>query len=303
MSDLEEAVHVALQEVRSLRQRVGEASGGCHEASGYVAKLSERLAADAEALHLAVAELDKTVQAGEQHLSDEMVAAEPALTDIVNASHEAGNQGLQTLQAESTALDELAHHIQGIGPQVAALAETAEAASRAALARAEVVADALNQAMDDAEQLLSIEFASVIADMGRELDTTTTAILSLLNDLCPSILQEQEKDFQVKTDQARQAMDDLFPAMSGHADEVSAYCVEKVTTLADEDLDEIESQVRALDGELENATRLAAEKNAEIARAGQALAERQLANGEAATQVDGALQDVRGRWVLFGFSI
>jgi hypothetical protein len=301
VSTLEEAAHAALQEMQTLREHVGQASGACHEASGYVATLSERAHADLEALHHAVEELAKTVEQDSQHLIDEMTAAESALTSVVNDSHDAGGQGQQALQTEAHGFDELAQHVQGIGPQVSALAQSAETASRAALARAAEIADALHHAIDEAEQLLSVEFASAIADMGHELETTTTAILSLLNDRCPSILQESDQAFATKQEEIQHAMDRQWPEMAQHAEKVESYCVEKLGSLVEEATGEIENRAHAVQSELESLTLLAREKDGELAKLAQTLTAQQHRCVDGAKHAADAFQDVLGRWMLLGY--
>lgn len=305
VNDLEEAAHAALTNVRTLQERVLEARSGCEESSSRVANLSERFESDREVLRQAVSELDKSVEDASRQLSDDVVAAEEALTEIATASHQAGAEGQQALDIESSALEDLAQHLHGIDPQLTALAGTAAAASRAALERAAAIVESLSQVVDDAEQLL-FEFASALAEMGREVEDTATAAVSLLEDRCLASLQEKQKDFEAKTDAAREVIDRVFEDMRRHAGEVAAYGVETFGMLVGEESEEmkdIETQAQALESDLVNLTRVVVAKTAEIERAGEAVVDRQWTNDESAKALGQRLDEFRVRWALFGFSV
>ena len=302
VNNLEEAAHAALTNIRALQERVVEARSGCEESSGRVANLSERLESDRDLLRQAVAELDETVEAASRQLSGDAVAAEEALTETATASQHAGAGGKQALDIESSALDDLAQHLHGIDPQLTGLAGTAAAASRAALERAAAIGESLSEVVADAEQLL-LEFASALAEMGREVENTVTVTASLIEDQCLASLQDKQRDFEAKTDAAREVIDRAFEDMRRHAGEVAAYGVEAFETLVGEEMEDIETRAQALEVDIVDLTRVVAAKTAEIERAGVAVVDRQSANDESAKALGQRLDESRALWATFGFSV
>lgn len=301
MTDLQEAAHVALQEVRTLRERMGATLDECTQASDEVAQLGERLAAERSALRDAGDELGHAVEDATRRLADEMNAAAPAVAEVAEGCRETGRQGQQELQAAASSLQGAAQHLEAVGPQLGNLADAAESASRAALLRAAAVADALAQAIDDAEQL-SEDVASAFEDLGSALEDTLVAVLAVLTDQVPPILREKEMELESRTAEVRRAADRLLPEMAAHVDAVSEYTLERLEALVEETTDELlQGPAQVLLDELENATRTAASRSADVGSASDAVAARQAGNAEDARRLERTLQGVRAGWSTLGF--
>jgi hypothetical protein len=128
-------------------------------------------------------------------------------------------------------------------------------------------------------------------------------VRSLLEDLAPSLLAEKEKDFEEKTGEVRAFIDEELPHLQEHASAVADYSVDKMEDLLDHALDAIEPEERELENDLQELATLAGEKHTDIDQAGDALEKQMATNvGEAKTLAQ-ALEDVRGRWALFGFNV
>ncbi|MET0556027.1 MAG: hypothetical protein ABW221_23510 [Vicinamibacteria bacterium] len=301
MTDLQEAAQLALQEVRMLRERLGAALDECTQASGEVAQLGERLAGERSALRDASDELGQAVEDATQRLTDEMNAAAPAVAEVAEGCRETGRQGQHQLQAAASSLDGAAQHLRAIGPQLGAIADTAESASHAALERAAAIAEALEDAIDGAVQL-SEDIASAFDDLGSALEDTFVAVLAVLRDQVPPILREKETEFESRTGEVRAAADRLLPDMAAHVDEVSEYSLQRLDALVEETTsDLLQGPVQALLDDLENATRTAAARSADVAGASDAVVARQAADAEAARRLETALQGVRAGWSTLGF--
>ena len=206
-------------------------------------------------------------------------------------------------ESESSALDDLAQHVQDIGPRIAALAEAAEAASRAALQRAAAIADELNQLVDDAEQLLTTDLGAALAEMMQEVETAAAEIRDVLDHRCPELLLQGETDFGAKMSEAEDLAKRVLAGMEYHADEVAGHAVEKLGQIVDQEMGAIEAESRTLEGELENLTALATEKTAELERAGESMTNEMRDNGADAKAAEQALEEIRARWITFGFAL
>jgi DNA repair exonuclease SbcCD ATPase subunit len=302
VGELEEPAHTALLKVRALRTQMEEAKEGCEQSADRLAKWSETLKTDREALHDAVEELGKATEAKAQQLADNLTEADAALAEIAAECAGAGSQGRQLLDAEAEADVQLTHHLDEMGPRITALADAAETASREALERAGTIADALEEATQGLEEMLT-SFASVLEEMTTEVENTGIAIRSLLEGRAPTILAEKEKEFEQKTGEIRALIDGVFPDMKNHADTVVTYSVDKLETMIDEVVDVLELEERTLEADLKELSGVATEKETALDSAGDGLTERMRNNVTGAETLEQALQDTRGRWVLFGFSV
>ncbi len=301
MSDLETTAPAALEQVRPLRERLDDIDHECETAAAHVAALRERLTADRTALHDAVEALAHTVEDASQRLADGSNAAEAALAAIANASHETGATGAQTLQTQSTALAGAAGELSGLAPQVTALAEAAAVASQAALDGIERITSGLAQAIDAAEQLLSIDLASLYADSRRALEAASTELLAVLHDRCPALLAEKEQDWHGKLDEVHGMVVETFTLMETHAGDVAEYTEQATRQLGEEQLDHAAQEAEALRGGLDALAHALADDKGRLQVASEMVVESLQTTSQAAKVAEQKLHEVRGRWGLEGF--
>jgi DNA repair exonuclease SbcCD ATPase subunit len=301
--DWANATHAALLKVRVLRERLDDAEKHCEASTAQVSRLTEVVEQDRKALHDAMEELDTAAEEAAKLVTDDVTAAEAGVGDIAKAAHEAGIEGLQALDVESSALEAFGHHVQEIGPRVAALADAAEAASKAALARAAAIADELSQLVQTAEELLKTNLAAAVAEMLQHIETTEAEVAHVLREQCPQILLESEDHFGARMSEVQDLVDRVFPDLEKHADEVATYTVEKLEQLVDHTMDEVEANARTVEEAVNDLGGLATEKDGDIVRAGEATVKALHDDVQDAKAVEDAFADVRARWMTFGFAL
>jgi hypothetical protein len=300
--DLTRAAHAAVVGMRLFRERVGDAREGCEEAAERIIALNDTLESDRKSLHEAAQELAQDVEEAGKRLSDDVAAAEVALGEVAQLCSDTGAEAHQVLDTEAAALAGIANPLRELAPQITSLAESAAAASRAAVERADAIARELATLVDEVERFLTEDVAPALENMAHEIEDMVEPVQKVLDIYAPAKLQAAEDAFKDRINEADKVVSGTFAQLEEHADQVAEYVVSQMETLVAKEMDALEDETRTLEGDLENLTGLAAEKRAALEQSGQSMASTMASNGEAAQEVEQALLQIRGRWVTFGFA-
>jgi hypothetical protein len=277
-----------------------EGRAACEQSLAPLGKLADTLHDDQTALHEAVAELEKGVEESAKQLSDDVTAAEAAMSELAGAVKDAAAQAHHALDAEAGALKGLAEHLTLIDAQVDILATAAVDASQTALERANSVADALGNALEDAEGYLS-DFVAFLEEMKREVESAVVAAGSVTAHQCPKAMEEAAQDFAVKSGEIPVVLKTKFAELEKHAEEVAEYSLGQFREFVDEEKSSVEEKLQTVAIDLEELTRQAAQETSDIATAGGSLDADLRDNVKAAEDAEQALHRIRRRWALFGF--
>jgi hypothetical protein len=96
--------------------------------------------------------------------------------------------------------------VEGVGSELEAVVSAAEAAGQAAMARADDLEEALRGLMDEAEQRVSINYASFLSELRESSVERAGQVRGLLERACVALLEDRERSWEEK----RRACDDLL---------------------------------------------------------------------------------------------
>jgi hypothetical protein len=301
VSDLEEAAFLAVQAVHGLRDGVAQAQAGCDESLKHVTELSARLASDREGLAEAVSGLEESVTRARQRLFHEGKDVELALQSLAGQAASVDAQARAPLEAESSGLSGLAEHTGEVRARLEELAAAADSASQAAVARASEIEAAVEQLVEQAEHMVSVDLPAWIVELGREVEASVQRATAFLSELCPALLADKEKDWDAKMAEARATLDKTFTDMHGHAEELVAYALESCADLVGAAVDDAQTQVATLEVELTELGRSVTSTMEDLAPRADALADAARDVAADAHAVAEGLTDTLGRWSRWGF--
>jgi hypothetical protein len=238
--NLDEAAFEAVTMMRQLLAAVAEARSSCTQALADVTMLATQLDTDRSGLA-------QSLQATEQQLTDlganvssALSDAQPKLASVAAQALAIGQPDLasgtpapvvgltasQGLDAEGAALRQLAESVGGIGTELETIVSAAETSGQAALARAAAVEEALRVVMDEAEQLVSIRYASYLSGLRDAAAARAVRMEPLLEQACVALLDDRQLEWDEKLRTCRELLDRLFDDMETHADALVAEALE-----------------------------------------------------------------------------
>lgn len=307
---LEEAAHVAVLAVRSLVDTVGQARDHCRLVLDEVTAQSQRLAADRSELQQALDALEHTLDDLGQRIPQDASDAETALASLHQGAAEIGpvppnvpgvqSTAADTIDVESEGLEQLAERVRQAGPSLEPIVTAAEAASQAALDRADAIEEALRQAMDDAEQMVSLRLAAGMAETRESLSERAEKVSAVLTAACPAFLDEREAQWDDRWSQAHQLLEKFFADMQQHAEALAEEVMEGCAARVVQVVEEAATASAAIEMGL-------LELGATLSRAGDCLNEtpafssRLVAIATGARAAAEAVQATLERWCGFGF--
>jgi hypothetical protein len=206
------------------------------------------------------------------------------------------------MDAETETVESLANLLTELGPKVQEVAEAAEAASRAALEEAAAIGKALEQTVDKVEQLVSVDFAFLVAELRQHVEAAVGSVISFMSETCDQMLDKKEAEWREKLAAVRELMETSIEKVEVHTKEVGTHTEEKWTKLLGDELAEIEGEANTLIGELGSFTKAVEQKEAQVKVAASMVEERQQQNADAVANVERELNNVRGRWGTFGIT-
>jgi len=301
MSKVEDAAAAAVAQVRPLHENLVEIERESLQATKYIESLHQRLAADRAALREAVADLVHGAQEVGQKLAHGAPAAGAAIQALGAACQDIASQAAPEVQTEAGRLDSTAAALDVIDPHVTELAGATEAAVKAALQHVTEIEQGLAHAIEAAEQLLSVQLASMLADARRELETATANLVYDLHQSCPANLTARDHTWETKLAEVHAVADKAFDSMERHTKEVTEYTGALVRHLADEQLDFVAQEAQTLHGNLDALGHELTEEKGKLELVTEMLYDSLKQTTDGAHAAEQKLAHVRGRWLLSGF--
>jgi hypothetical protein len=222
--DLEQAAHAAVVMMRQLLEAVAAARSRCEEALANVGALATQLDADRD-------QLDGALKAMEQQMTDLAGSVSASLTDVepkvASLAREAdaigqpdpgaaGPTAAQVLDTEAEGLRDMARTLEGIGPELEPLVGAAEAAGQSALARAQDLEEALGTLKEDAEQCVSLRYASFVSSLRDSLEKKGDQVRTVVDGACIALLDDRKRLWDERYTACSDLLDRVFHDIETH---------------------------------------------------------------------------------------
>lgn len=315
-TNLEEAAHAAAQAVRVLAEGVQAAREQCGDSMAEVDAFSRCLESDRADLNRALGELEQTLDDLGQRVPQQARAAESALLTLAREAGALGppdalgtilsnvpgvlGSATEVLDAESSALGGLADRVRQVGSTLEPIAVAAESASRAALERAAAIEESLRQTIDEAEQLVSLQLASGLAEIADAVNARAAKVESFLSRACVALLEDKEEDWNEKRQAASAVLDKTRLDMKGHAEGLAREALEECADHVQEAANEGAARIAEIGKDLLELERAVTEGAGPVQQAASLASDLQSAAraAHAAAEVVGT---TRERWCGYGF--
>jgi uncharacterized phage infection (PIP) family protein YhgE len=298
--EMETAAREAVTNLQPFLQHLGEMEKDCHAAAEQVEALRRLLDEDEKALEEAVTALAHEADQMEQELTTDAHTAIGSVSRLVLAFQQAHTEAPGDVDAETAMLANAAALLNGLAERVQEVAGAVESGSQAALDEAAAVVQALEQAVDQVEQLVSVAFVSLVADLERGLETFTSQLVKFLTEDCEHYLDEHTSELTQKVEAAHGYVEMGLALVEKHAGDVMEYAEGEWTRRVDDALATSEADVVSLVNELSDLTQAAAEEDRQVKAAAEHLEERLHQAAQEAGTVEQELNETRGRWATFG---
>src|SRR4029453_15149913 len=272
--ELDVAAREAVTKVQPFVQALAEAESDCHAAAEHVEALRKLLEEDEKALEEAVTALSREADQVEKETSSDAHGATASIGYLVLAFRQAGTNGTADLDAETGVLENARTLLTELAERVEELAAAAEAAAQAALDETALVVHELDEMVTAAENLVSADFVSFVADIEDRLEKFSGAMVTFLSETCKDHLDERAVEFIQKLMEARQFVNESLAHVEAQAVEVMDYTEGMWTHRMDVELTEVETDVGTLLQELNGLAQAAVKHDDDLKAAAEVVEER-----------------------------
>lgn len=258
--DLEQAAHAAVSMMTQLLSAVSSARSRCEEALATVGTLATQLDTDRAALHHALTAVEEQMTGLAGSLSATLTDVEPKVASMAHAAPSigqpstsaapaAGQTVVQELDAEAAALEKMGEQLGGTGSELEALVGSAEAIAQAALTRADELEEALRALGDEAEQRVSLNYASYMSTTRESSVERTSQVQSLMDKACVALLEDRGREWETRRRACKEVLDDVFQDMETHADALVTEALEACAVRVAQALAELSGTVALVEDE------------------------------------------------------
>jgi DNA repair exonuclease SbcCD ATPase subunit len=302
-AELVEAAADARAKATEAHEDLTQARNACQERVETLKGLEERLAADREALAVAMEELGRATGEAAGRLATAVNEAAMAVGGVIDASEELGSYGPMILESTARDLSEGAEALEKLGTSIAEVIKEIQELERSVFEEkvGKVAVEQLQEEGASAAGHLAHERKTRLERLTPALQELMDDAIGLLETTLPHELQKAADTWGFRAEHTADRAAEAFATMSAHADEVAAHCAYQLGARLGVQRDETAAEAVRVAGELQALTSSLTQRREELETALDAVTAGFTAEHEQLRTVATQLEEVRLRWSTFGF--
>jgi ElaB/YqjD/DUF883 family membrane-anchored ribosome-binding protein len=304
MATLEDAAEALVVKLRGLDSEIEESEGRLEDLRERVETVTREVEQEWTALSEAATSFLQKVRDEQEALGDQAQETAQAVVDAQNAVAEHGAGARGELGEGRAQLEVLAQHAAGLAPGVESLAaEAGEAPAQSLAERARELEQELGQLVDQAREFLQDEVAGAAGDAAEEIRQVCETLNSMLTEAAAAELQRVYDEWESTVDRLEEyVVSQGYEASHRHARDVVEYAVEECETASQRQLDELQTLVGVLLGQLkEMAAEVERSADQLVANTGTHLLQELDRTQQSATGAVAALDHVKQELAQYSF--
>jgi ElaB/YqjD/DUF883 family membrane-anchored ribosome-binding protein len=252
MATLEDAAEQLVVKLRGLDSEIEESEDKLEDLRGRVDEAAREVDQEWTALREAASSLLEKVREEQEQLRDQVEQTAQAMVDAQSAVAEQGAESREELGEGRARLEALGQHATGLQPGVESLAsEAGEAPARSLAERARELEQELHTLLEEARDFLQEDVVASANDAADEIRQVCETLHQSLAAAAASSFQQAYDDWESQIGKLEDyVVSEGYAASHEHARAVVGYAVEACDQACNQDIDDVQQLVGALQTQL-----------------------------------------------------
>ncbi len=302
MSDLETSAHEAVAQVQPLVAVLDEAQQESQQALQHVQALRNQLSADRQALHDAIAGMQKDAEVAESSLVAQLRATITNLGHLADAVGSAATDWEELFAQEEEALATGAALLKEMGAHVEEAAEKVGSASQGIFQWVDDAAKHLEEIVEALDHDLGTGLVATLVAWREQAGTAVGNVVTFLQKDCEDLLHHPEAEWNEKATQLPGLLAQTFERAAAHQKEVGQYLVDRWEQLLLQEIEAAHTSAAQVAEVVAGVGTVTQNCSGRLRVAAEMITQQQQEAAAGATQLSQALADTRARWATFGLS-